>query len=68
MINCLFLAGHCHMSVKTLMCYVIAGGGALKISNALNKSLLRIWNIRITDFHDFCTCYDNKHGCRIFFF
>jgi hypothetical protein len=53
------------MSVKRLMCCVIAGGGTLKMSNALNKSLLRIWNIRKTEFHDFCTCYKNKHGCRM---
>jgi hypothetical protein len=53
------------MSVKRLMCYVIAGGGTLKMSNALKKSLLRIWKIIITEFHYFVTCYENKHACRM---
>jgi hypothetical protein len=48
------------------MCCVIAGGGTVKISNALIKGLLRIWNIRKREFHDFCACYENKHGCRMY--
>lgn len=38
------------MSVRRLMCYVIAGGGTLKMSNAINRSLLRIWNIKKQNF------------------
>jgi len=53
------------MSVNRLMCYVIGGGGNLKMSYALIKHLLRIWNIRKTEFQDFYTCYKNKHGCRM---
>ena len=53
------------MSVRRLVCYVIASGGTLKMSNAINKSLLRIWNIRKTEFHNFSACYENKRGCRM---